>query len=96
MTDYVGTQCFQMGAPGTVGVEVEWLTVDVLEPRRRVHPRRCQAALADLTELPGGSRISYEPEVETVGIANVGVGGGRSVIAWGRRPNGYRDDRQTA
>ncbi|MBA2472611.1 MAG: ergothioneine biosynthesis glutamate--cysteine ligase EgtA [Pseudonocardiales bacterium] len=61
VADYVGSQCFRTGPPGTVGVEVEWLTIDVREPHRRVHPQRCQAALADIPELPGGSRISYEP-----------------------------------
>lgn len=41
VADYVGTQCFRAGPPGTVGVEVEWLTIDVREPHRRVHPQRC-------------------------------------------------------
>jgi len=61
VVDHVASHCFRVGVPGTVGVETEWLTVDRREPRRRVHPQRCRGALADLLELPGGSRLSYEP-----------------------------------
>lgn len=39
VADYVGTQCFRAGAPGTVGVEVEWLTIDVRELFPPIRPR---------------------------------------------------------
>ncbi|MCU4749187.1 MULTISPECIES: ergothioneine biosynthesis glutamate--cysteine ligase EgtA [unclassified Streptomyces] len=62
----IGGACFTTGPPGRVGVELEWLVHDRIEPRRVVPVRRVDAALAALeqpgsTALPGGSRLTREP-----------------------------------
>lgn len=43
------------------GVEVEWLTVPLADPRRHVLFAETQAAVQAAGELPGGSRITFEP-----------------------------------
>ncbi|WP_045877223.1 ergothioneine biosynthesis glutamate--cysteine ligase EgtA [Pseudofrankia sp. DC12] len=49
-------------AVGRVGIETEWFVVDGHSPDRPVAPERTRAALGGLDpDLPGGSRITFEP-----------------------------------
>jgi len=59
---YVASVCFKTGPPGAVGVEVEGLVHDVLDPRTPVAVERVKAAMAASEDrLPGGGVISFEP-----------------------------------
>ena len=59
---YVASVCFKTGPPGAMGVEVERLVHDVLDPRTPVTVARVKAAMAaSETPLPGGGVISFEP-----------------------------------
>ena len=50
------------GAVGRVGIETEWFVVDPTVPSRPVTPERTRAALGGGDpDLPGGSRITFEP-----------------------------------
>ncbi len=53
--------CFKTGPPRRVGVELEWLVHDGLDPLRPVGPARLAAALADLRRLPLRSSLTQEP-----------------------------------
>ncbi|MBG6216257.1 glutamate--cysteine ligase [Arthrobacter sp. CAN_A6] len=59
---YVASVCFKTGPPGTVGVEIERIVHDPLDPRRAVPVAEVQAAAAQTeSELPGSGVITYEP-----------------------------------
>jgi glutamate--cysteine ligase len=53
--------CFKNGPPRRVGVELEWLVHDDLDPLRPVGSDRLGAALADLRQLPLRSTLTQEP-----------------------------------
>ncbi|HWG24866.1 ergothioneine biosynthesis glutamate--cysteine ligase EgtA [Actinospica sp.] len=56
--------CFKTGPPALVGVELEWLVHDLVDPRRAVSPARVDRALEGLDAppaFPGGSTFSREP-----------------------------------
>lgn len=56
--------CFKTGPPALVGLELEWLVHDLVDPMRQVPPARVERALESLGRpgaFPGGSRLSREP-----------------------------------
>jgi glutamate--cysteine ligase len=53
--------CFKNGPPSRVGVELEWLVHDALDPLRPVDPARLAAAFADLQRLTLDSALTQEP-----------------------------------
>ncbi|MCQ4045874.1 ergothioneine biosynthesis glutamate--cysteine ligase EgtA [Streptantibioticus rubrisoli] len=53
--------CFKNGPPRRIGVELEWLVHDDLDPLRTVGRARLTAALADLRRLPLRSTLTQEP-----------------------------------
>jgi ergothioneine biosynthesis glutamate--cysteine ligase EgtA len=56
--------CFKTGPPAVVGVELEWLVHDLVDPLRAVSPARVDRALHGLDApraFPGGSSLSREP-----------------------------------
>ncbi|HTJ71363.1 MAG TPA: ergothioneine biosynthesis glutamate--cysteine ligase EgtA [Actinospica sp.] len=56
--------CFKTGPPAQVGLELEWLVHDLVDPLRAVPPARLERAFDGLTgpgAFPGGSRFSLEP-----------------------------------
>ena len=56
--------CFKTGPPCRVGVELEWLVCDSLDPAAKVDQRRVTAALAALAApgaLPGAGVLTTEP-----------------------------------
>src|ERR1700730_833625 len=63
MTDvrcFVDEHCFPTRSGGGMGVELEWLAVDVIDRSRRASLERINQALVGLA-LPGGSRLTIEP-----------------------------------
>lgn len=58
---HVGRHSFAAVAPGVVGVELEWLVVDVARPERRVSFPLVRDVLGALQPLPGRSTVTYEP-----------------------------------
>ncbi|MGH8991072.1 MAG: ergothioneine biosynthesis glutamate--cysteine ligase EgtA, partial [Acidimicrobiia bacterium] len=48
-------------APRRVGVEVEWLVHDVDAPQRAVPFGALTAGVESAGDLPGGSRVTFEP-----------------------------------
>jgi len=63
----------RLGAPGTVGAELEWFAVDAADPLVRPALDRVAGALAGVA-LPGGSLLSTEPggQVELSSVPLVG------------------------
>lgn len=65
--EHVRTCCFPRGddrrdgSGERVGIELEWLAVDLDDETVHVGLDRSVPALAHLRELPGGSRITHEP-----------------------------------
>jgi ergothioneine biosynthesis glutamate--cysteine ligase EgtA len=56
--------CFKTGPPGVVGVELEWLVCDRLDPVRPVSHQEVRDHLAALDvpgRLPGNGRLTVEP-----------------------------------
>ncbi|MFC0865873.1 ergothioneine biosynthesis glutamate--cysteine ligase EgtA [Sphaerimonospora cavernae] len=53
--------CFKTGTPRRIGIEVEWLVHDLLEPRDPVAPARLTRALAAVGGLPLRSALTIEP-----------------------------------
>ncbi len=53
--------CFKNGPPRRVGVELEWLVHDRLDPLRPVAPARLRAAFEDLRRLDVASSLTQEP-----------------------------------
>ncbi|HEV2347672.1 MAG TPA: ergothioneine biosynthesis glutamate--cysteine ligase EgtA [Actinocrinis sp.] len=55
--------CFKTGPPARVGVELEWLVHDHLDPRLPVAPERLDAAVAELAArgLVRGGTVTREP-----------------------------------
>lgn len=53
--------CFKNGPPSRIGVELEWLLHDALDPTRPVAPDRIAAAHADLRSLTLHSALTQEP-----------------------------------
>lgn len=71
--------CFKTGPPGKVGVELEWLVHDDLDPALPVDQRRVTEALAPLDTpgaLPGRGRLTREPggqvEISSAPAADLG------------------------
>jgi ergothioneine biosynthesis glutamate--cysteine ligase EgtA len=71
--------CFKTGPPGAVGVELEWLVCDPLDPVRPVSHdsvRKHLAALEAPGSLPGNGRLTVEPggqvELSSAPAATVG------------------------
>ncbi|WP_131749420.1 ergothioneine biosynthesis glutamate--cysteine ligase EgtA [Frankia sp. Cppng1_Ct_nod] len=62
---YAQRTCLTNQPTGSVGIETEWLVVDVASLSRPVPPARTLAVLADGTPeeltLPGGTRVTFEP-----------------------------------
>ncbi|WP_162149375.1 glutamate-cysteine ligase family protein [Arthrobacter sp. Br18] len=59
---YIASVCFKTGPPGAVGVEVERIVHDALDPQRTIPVAEVRAAAAEVgTDLPGGGVITYEP-----------------------------------
>ncbi|MGH3328218.1 MAG: ergothioneine biosynthesis glutamate--cysteine ligase EgtA [Streptomycetales bacterium] len=58
---YIAATCFKTGPPGQVGVELEWLVLDLNDPTRPVEPERTGTALEGLGPLPGNCYITTEP-----------------------------------
>src|SRR3954469_7422515 len=58
---YVARTCFKTGPPGRLGVELEWLVVDLTPPAAPVPLSRVRSAVDAAPALPHGSRITYEP-----------------------------------
>jgi glutamate--cysteine ligase len=54
--------CLTDDAPptGRIGIETEWFVLDSAEPAAPVPPERTRAALGP-DDLPGGSRVTFEP-----------------------------------
>lgn len=79
---YVHERCFTPCSDGRVGIEVEWLTINLEDPGAHV-------ALTSVNEtatgedLPGGSLISFEPggQLELSSLAHPGVGEACGAIA---------------
>jgi len=62
--DHVRGVCFKTGPPALVGVELEWLVHDLVDPLRPVSAARMERALDGLGgpgAFPGGSSFSREP-----------------------------------
>ncbi len=53
--------CFKNGPPRRVGVELEWLVHDGLDPLRPIAPVRLRAAFEDLRRLDLASSLTQEP-----------------------------------
>jgi glutamate--cysteine ligase len=56
--------CFKTGPPGTLGVELEWLVCDRLDPSLPVPHEKVARSLAALDapgSLPGEGRLTFEP-----------------------------------
>ena len=71
--------CFKTGPPGRVGVELEWLVCDGLDPALPVDQQRAATAVAPLSAagaLPGGGMITTEPggQVELSSAPAAGLG----------------------
>jgi len=71
--------CFKTGPPAAVGVELEWLVCDGLDPALPVSHEKvtdCLAALAAPGALPGNGRLTFEPggqvELSSAPAASVG------------------------
>lgn len=60
VAEHVRVSCALPSAGPTVGAEVEWLVADRADPSARPTVDQVERLLARL-ELPGGSRISFEP-----------------------------------
>jgi glutamate--cysteine ligase len=63
--EHISGVCFKTGPPpALVGVELEWVVHDLVDPLRPVEPARIDRALEPLGAygaLPGGSALSREP-----------------------------------
>jgi glutamate--cysteine ligase len=62
----IASQGFDRPSPSTVtdhevGIELEWLAVDAVEPSRPAARDAVRAAVSVVDPLPGGSRITFEP-----------------------------------
>lgn len=60
VSEYIKISCGVPSAVPTVGVEVEWHVVDLADPDSRPSVDLIDRLLESL-ELPGGSRVSFEP-----------------------------------
>ena len=60
IAEHIRITCGIPSAGPTVGAEVEWLVVDLADPTSRPTVAELERAL-DRMELPGGSRVSFEP-----------------------------------
>ncbi|WP_434612617.1 ergothioneine biosynthesis glutamate--cysteine ligase EgtA [Arthrobacter sp. A5] len=58
---YVASVCFKTGPPGAVGVEIERIVHDASDYRRPVPVAEVQAVAGQVTDLPGGGVITFEP-----------------------------------
>ncbi|WP_334683817.1 glutamate-cysteine ligase family protein [Arthrobacter sp. CAN_A214] len=58
---YVASVCFKTGPPGAVGVEIERIVHDTTNPRRPVPVAEVQAVAGQVTDLPSGGVITFEP-----------------------------------
>ncbi|MHA6764628.1 ergothioneine biosynthesis glutamate--cysteine ligase EgtA [Streptacidiphilus sp. PAMC 29251] len=74
---------FKTGPPQHTGIELEWLVRDHADPTAAVPFDRLRSALAPLTELPNGGRITLEP-------------GGQVELSSSRAPSAVRCVRETA
>jgi glutamate--cysteine ligase len=72
---FVASSCFRTGPPGRVGLELEWIVNDSTSPTIPVDVARVREATADLTNLPYGGRLTYEPggqlEVSSVAFGSL-------------------------
>jgi glutamate--cysteine ligase len=57
---FIAGVCFKTGPPQHIGIESEWLVVDVNRPGTHVPPSRTQSALSN-THLPNNSSLTFEP-----------------------------------
>ena len=60
VSEHIEVTCGVPSAGPTVGAEVEWLVVDLVDPLSRPSVADLRRAL-DSVQLPGGSRLSFEP-----------------------------------
>jgi glutamate--cysteine ligase len=76
----VDEECFRSSSSGRVGVEVEWLAVRFSDPANAVLPAMVGEAG---TELPAGSRLTFEPggQVELSSPPLRGIGPACAAIA---------------
>lgn len=58
---HIDRYSFCPSRPGVVGIEAEWLVVDVHRPQRPVDLAVVTGSLIGLGSLPGDSKITYEP-----------------------------------
>lgn len=59
--EYVSDHCLSSGPLGAVGLEIEAHCYDMADPSRRPAWDELMAVIAEVPELPGGSRITVEP-----------------------------------
>lgn len=58
---HIGERCLEDGSTGRVGLEIEAHCYDLADPSRRPDWDELSAVIAEVAELPGGSRITVEP-----------------------------------
>ncbi|ULE34998.1 ergothioneine biosynthesis glutamate--cysteine ligase EgtA [Mycobacterium sp. IDR2000157661] len=58
---HIGGNCLTDGAVGQVGLEIEAHCFDLADPMKRPSWDQLTATIADLPQLPGGSRVTVEP-----------------------------------
>ena len=70
---YIASTCFKTGPPGRVGVEIEHLVHDILDPHAPVRADRLDQLMAN-TVLPAGGMLTREPggqiELSTLPLDN--------------------------
>ncbi len=72
---FVAEECFATSS-GAVGAEVEWLTHPTGDPRATASHDEVRSAVEKLGELPGGSRVTYEPggQIELSSVPGTSAG----------------------
>lgn len=72
---YISAACFKTGDVGSVGLEIEHIVHDPVDPGRHVPVAEVRAAMQGVEILPDGGTISYEPggqlEISTACAANL-------------------------
>ncbi len=58
---FVRTRCFAPAEHGRIGIELERVVVDAADPWSPVDHAAVSGAVAALADLPGGSRVTFEP-----------------------------------
>ncbi|GAA1373136.1 ergothioneine biosynthesis glutamate--cysteine ligase EgtA [Streptomyces beijiangensis] len=59
--DHIRGVCFKNGPPRRIGVELEWLLLDLGDPARPVSPLRSAEAASAIRALPLRSALTFEP-----------------------------------